>query len=45
MSELCLDKKTRKLKQIQWTDDTEDMLNKTMGNDVNYRKQLLGIED
>lgn len=45
LSELCLDKKTRKLKQIQWTDDTEDMLNKTMGNDVNYRKQLLGIED
>ena len=45
LSELCLDKKTRKLKQIQWTDDTEDMLNKTMGDDVKYRKQLLGIED
>lgn len=45
LSELCLDKKTRKLKQIQWTDDAEDMLNKTMGDDVNYRKQLLGIED
>lgn len=45
LSELCLDLKTRKLKQITWTGTTEDMLNKTMGNDVNYRKQLLGIND
>lgn len=45
LSELCLNKKTRKLKQIVWSDNTEDMLNKTMGNDVTYRKQLLGIND
>ena len=45
MSELCLDKKTRKLKQIVWTDDLEKVLNQTMGDDVAYRKQLLGIED
>jgi DNA gyrase/topoisomerase IV subunit B len=45
LSELCLDKATRKLKQIQWTGTTEDMLNKTMGRDVAYRKKLLGIND
>lgn len=45
LSELCLNKKTRKLKQIMWTDNAEDMLNKTMGDDVTYRKQLLGIND
>ena len=45
MSELCLDKKTRKLKQIVWTDDLENVLNQTMGDDVAYRKKLLGIED
>lgn len=45
LSELCLDKKTRKLKQIVWTDDLEKVLNQTMGDDVAYRKKLLGIED
>lgn len=45
LSELCLDKTTRKLKQIVWTDNTEDMLEKTMGNGSTYRKQLLGIID
>lgn len=45
LAELCLNKQTRKLIQIQWTGTTEDMLNKTMGNDINYRKKLLGIED
>lgn len=45
LSELCLDKKTRKLKQIVWTEDADDMLNKTMGDDVTYRKKLLGVED
>lgn len=43
LSELCLDKRTRKLIQVQWTGTTEDMLNKTMGNDVAYRKKLLGV--
>lgn len=45
LSELCLDKTTRKLKRIVWTDNTEDMLEKTMGNGSTYRKQLLGIID
>lgn len=45
LSELCLDKKTRKLKQIVWTDDLEKVLNQTMGDDVAYRKKLLGIND
>lgn len=45
LSELCLDKTTRKLKQIVWTENTEDMLEKTMGNGSTYRKQLLGIID
>lgn len=45
MSELCLDKKTRKLKQIVWTDNLEKVLNQTMGDDVAYRKKLLGIDD
>lgn len=45
ISELCLDKKTRKLKQIVWTDDLEKVLNQTMGDDVAYRKKLLGIND
>ena len=45
LSELCLDKKTRKLKQIVWTEDADDMLNKTMGDDVTYRKRLLGVEE
>lgn len=45
MSELCLDKKTRKLKQIIWTDNLEKVLNQTMGDDVAYRKKLLGIDD
>lgn len=45
MSELCLDKKTRKLKQIVWTDNLEKVLNQTMGDDVAYRKKLLGIVD
>lgn len=43
LSELCLDKRTRKLKQIVWTGTTEDMLEKTMGQNSNYRKQLLGV--
>lgn len=45
LSELCLDKKTRKLKQIVWTEDADDILNKTMGDDVTYRKRLLGVEE
>jgi DNA gyrase/topoisomerase IV subunit B len=44
LAEFCLNPETRKLKQLQWTEETESMLNKTMGNDVAFRKILLGIE-
>ncbi len=40
----CLDPKTRKLIKLEWNDNTIDMLHKTMGNDVAFRKELLGIE-
>lgn len=43
LSELCLNPKTRKLIQIQWTEGTENMCEKTMGGDVAFRKELLGI--
>lgn len=44
LSEICLDKTTRKLVQIKWTDTTEKMLEQTMGNDVAFRKELLGVK-
>lgn len=44
LSELCLNKKTRKLIQIKWNNKTEEMCRKTMGDDVEFRKELLGIE-
>lgn len=43
LSELCLNPKTRKLIQIKWTADTEKMCENTMGGDVAFRKELLGI--
>lgn len=43
LSELCLNPKTRKLIQIKWTENTEEMLIKTMGDDVPYRKKMLGV--
>lgn len=44
LSELCLNPETRKLIQVQWTDDTIDMMKKTMGSESDFRKELLGIE-
>lgn len=43
VSEFCLNPKTRKLIKLEWTGDTEEMLNKTMGSDVAFRKELLNI--
>lgn len=43
LSELCLDPKTRKLIQVKWTDTIEKMCEQTMGGDVAFRKELLGI--
>lgn len=44
LSTFCLDPKTRKLIKLEWNDNTINMLHKTMGNDVAFRKELLGIE-
>lgn len=44
LSELCLNPKTRKLIQIKWTDDTIEMMRKTMGSESDFRKELLGID-
>lgn len=43
LSELCLSPKTRKLIQVKWTDATAMMCEQTMGGDVAFRKELLGI--
>lgn len=43
LSELCLDPAKRKLIQLQWSDDAESMMNNVMGNDVAFRKELLGV--
>lgn len=44
LSELCLNPDTRKLIQVKWTDQTEDMMRKTMGSESDFRKELLGID-
>ena len=41
LGEICLNPKTRKLLQIQWDDDAVEMLDKTMGTDTDFRKELL----
>lgn len=43
LSELCLDPAKRKLIQIKWTDITEKACEQTMGDDVSFRKDLLGV--
>jgi len=43
LSTFCLNPKSRKLIKLEWNDNTIDMLHKTMGNDVAFRKELLGI--
>ena len=43
LSELCLSPDTRKLVQLKWSDDAESSVNKIMGNDVSFRKELLGL--
>ena len=44
LSEICLNPKTRKLIQVQWTDITEKACEDTMGEDTAFRKELLGIK-
>lgn len=44
LGELCVNPKTRKLIQVKWDDHAADMLNKTMGGDSDFRKELLGLE-
>lgn len=43
LSELCLNPKTRKLIQVNWTDATEKACEDTMGEGTAFRKELLGI--
>ncbi|MCQ2210067.1 MAG: ATP-binding protein [Paludibacteraceae bacterium] len=43
LSELCLNPKTRKLIQLEWDSTTEEMLEKTMGEDVSFRKDMMGV--
>jgi DNA gyrase subunit B len=42
LGEICLNPKTRKLLKIEWDDTAVEMLNKTMGTDTDFRKELLG---
>lgn len=44
LGEICLNPKTRKLLRVEWDSTAEEMLEKTMGNDTDFRKELLGIE-
>lgn len=44
LSELCLNPKTRKLIQVNWTDLTEKACEDTMGEGTAFRKELLGID-
>lgn len=44
LSELCLNPKTRKLIQVNWTDATEKACEDTMGEGTAFRKELLGID-
>lgn len=43
LSELCLNPKTRKLIQLKWTKNTEKSCEDVMGEDTEFRKELLGI--
>lgn len=42
LGEICLNPKTRKLLKIEWDDTAVEMLDKTMGTDTDFRKELLG---
>ena len=44
LNELCLNADTRNLIQLKWTDNLPDVINKIMGTESNFRKELLGIE-
>ena len=43
MSELCLSPKTRKLIKIDYDKDINKSLSQTMGDDIQYRKEMMGI--
>ena len=43
LSEICLDKKTRKLIKLKWNEDCNKTLADTMGKDTSYRKELLNV--
>lgn len=43
LSELCLSPKSRKLIQLEWSDDAEKTIDRVMGDDVSFRKEMLGV--
>lgn len=43
LSTLCLNPNTRKLIQLKWSDDAESTIRQMMGDDVTFRKELLGV--
>ena len=43
LSELCLNPNTRKLIQLEWSDDAKSTIKQIMGDDVSFRKELLGV--
>lgn len=45
LATICVNPKTRKLIKIEWDKNAVEMLNKTMGDDVQFRKELLGVEE
>jgi DNA gyrase/topoisomerase IV subunit B len=43
LSEICLNPETRKLIQLTWSEDSVHVMNKVMGDDVSFRKEMLGV--
>ena len=43
LNELCLNPESRHLMQLKWTDNLPEVINKIMGAESTFRKELLGI--
>lgn len=44
LSELCLETKSRNLIQLKWTEDLPEIINKVMGSESDFRKEMLGLK-
>ena len=44
LSELCLETKSRNLIQLKWTEDLPKIINKVMGSESDFRKEMLGLK-